>query len=104
MSARLGSHGLKLGWECAHILKAYQEKRTDKDLEERPILLVSVLDDAARTALVVNEPELSTLCTGMAREVEEMAEDYENPTAAQLAIILKLTKAFELAKCRTLVS
>ena len=34
----------------------------------------------------------------MARQVEEMAERYENPTDAGVATIQKLTKAFELAK------
>jgi hypothetical protein len=34
----------------------------------------------------------------MAREVEEMAEKYEDPTEQSLGTIRKLTKAFELAK------
>lgn len=98
MAARLDSHGLKLGWVCNLILKAYEEKRIDKELEERLLILVSVLEDASRTARVLGEPELSQICTQMARQVEEMAENYENPTEAQQATIQKLTKAFELAK------
>jgi len=57
-----------------------------------------VLEDAARTARVLGEPELAQICTQMARQVEEMAENYENPTDAQASTIRKLTKAFELAK------
>jgi hypothetical protein len=34
----------------------------------------------------------------MAREVEEMAEKYQEPSDHQLSTIRKLTKAFELAK------
>ena len=98
MAARLDSQGLKLGWICGLILKAYDDKRIDKELEERLLILVSVLEDAARTARVLGEPELSQICTQMARQVEEMAENYENPTEAQHATIQKLTKAFELAK------
>jgi DNA-binding response OmpR family regulator len=98
MAARLDSHGLKLGWVCNLILKAYEEKRIDKELEERLLILVSVLEDAARTARVLGEPELSQICTQMARQVEEMAENYENPTDSQRSTIQKLTKAFELAK------
>jgi len=98
MAARLDSHGLKLGWICNLILKAYEEKRIDKELEERLLILVSVLEDAARTARVLGEPELAQICTQMARQVEEMAENYENPTDAQASTIRKLTKAFELAK------
>lgn len=98
MAARLDSHGLKLGWICGLILKAYEEKRIDKEVEERLLILVSVLEDAARTARVLGEPELAQICTQMAREVEEMAEKYENPTDHELGTIRKLTKAFEMAK------
>jgi DNA-binding response OmpR family regulator len=98
MAARLDSHGLKLGWVCAHILKAYQEKRIDKELEERLLILVSVLEDAARTAQSLGEKELAQICSQMARQVEEMAENYEDPTSLQLGTITKLTRAFELAK------
>jgi DNA-binding response OmpR family regulator len=98
MAARLDSHGLKLGWVCAHILKAYQEKRIDKELEERLLILVGVLEDAGRTAHALGQPDLSQICIQMARNVEEMAEQYEDPTSLQLATIQKLTKAFELAK------
>lgn len=98
MAARLDSHGLKLGWICSLILKAYEEKRIDKEVEERLLILVSVLEDAARTARVLGEPELSQICTQMAREVEEMAEKYENPSDHELGTLRKLTKAFELAK------
>ena len=98
MAARLDSHGLKLGWVCGHILKAYQEKRIDKELHERLLILVGVLEDAGRTAHALGQPDLSQICIQMARQVEEMAENYEDPTSLQLATIEKLTKAFELAK------
>ena len=98
MAARLDSHGLKLGWVCAHILKAYQEKRIDQELHERLLILVGVLEDAGRTAQALGQPDLSQICIQMARQVEEMAETYENPTSLQLGTIEKLTKAFELAK------
>lgn len=98
MAARLDSHGLKLGWVCNLILKSYEEQRIDKELEERILILVSVLEDASRTARAIGEPELADICTQMARQVEEMAECYQNPTTEQLGTIRKLTKAFELAK------
>ncbi|MGE4062711.1 MAG: response regulator transcription factor [Rhodospirillaceae bacterium] len=98
MAARLDSHGLKLGWICGLILKAYEEKNINKELEERVLILVSVLEDAARTARVLGEPELAQICTQMAREVEELAEKYQDPTEHQIATLRKLTKAFEMAK------
>lgn len=98
MSARLDSHGLKLGLVCGHILKAYEENRIDKELKERLLILGGVLEDAARTARAIGQPDLVKICTRMARQVEEMAEHYEHPTSPQLETIQKLTKAFELAK------
>ena len=98
MVARLDSHGLKLGWICGLILKSYEDKTINKELEERILVLVSVLEDAGRTARVLGEPELAQICTLMAREVEEMAEKYQEPTDHHLSTIRKLTKAFELAK------
>jgi DNA-binding response OmpR family regulator len=98
MVARLDSHGLKLGWICGLILKSYEDKTINKELEERILVLVSVLEDAGRTARVLGEPELAQICTQMAREVEEMAEKYQEPTDHHLSTIRKLTKAFELAK------
>jgi len=98
MAARLDSHGLKLGWVCNLILKSYDEKRIDKELEDRILILVSVLEDASRTARAIGEPELANICNQMARQVEEMAENYQSPTDNQLSTIRKLTKAFELAK------
>jgi len=98
MVARLDSHGLKLGWVCGHILKSYEEIRIDSKLKDLLLILVEVLEDAAHTARSIGEPDLVHICTRMARQVEEMAETYENPTLPQLETIRKLTKAFELAK------
>lgn len=98
MAARLDSHGLKLGYICNLILKAYEENRIDKELEDRLLILVSVLEDAGRTARVLGEPELAQICTQMARQVEELAEKYDTPSETALGTIRKLTKAFEMAK------
>ena len=98
MAARLDSHGLKLGYICNLILKGYEENRIDKELEERLLILVSVLEDAGRTARVLGEPELAQICTQMARQVEELAEKYDTPSDSTLDTIRKLTKAFEMAK------
>ncbi len=98
MAARLDSNGLKLAWVCGTILKAYQEKRIDPALHEQLLVLVSVLEDAGRTAHALREPDLSAICIQMARQVEEMAEEYENPTSLQLGTIEKLSKAFEMAR------
>ncbi|MCC6912146.1 MAG: hypothetical protein IT566_00475, partial [Rhodospirillaceae bacterium] len=98
MAARLDSNGLKLAWVCGTILKAYQEKRIDPALHEQILVLVGVLEDAGRTAHALREPDLSAICIQMARQVEEMAEEYANPTSLQLGTIEKLSKAFDMAR------
>ena len=98
MSARLDSHGLKLGWVCGKILKAYHEKHVDGELGANLLTLVGVLEGAARAAGALGDPDLSRICTTMAREVGEVAECYQNPTSLQISVIHKLTVAFELAK------
>ncbi len=97
-ASRLDSHGLKLGYFCNLILKAYEENKVDKEVEERLLILVGVLEDASRTAKAIGEPDLAGLCVQLARQVEEMAERYQNPTESEVSTLRKLTKAFELAK------
>ena len=59
---------------------------------------MGVLEDASRTAKAIGEPDLAGLCIQLARQVEEMAERYQNPTEAEIGTLRKLTKAFDLAK------
>lgn len=101
MASRLDSHGLKLGYICNLILKAYEEKKVDKQVHDNLLVLVSVLEDAGRTAKILGEPDLADICTNLARQVEELAETYENPPATGLATLRKLVRAFELAKQST---
>lgn len=101
MAARLDSHGLKLGYICNLILKAYEDKRVEKDVHDNLLVLVSVLEDAARTAKILGEPDLADICTDLARQVEELAEQYTDPPASGLATLRKLTRAFDLAKQST---
>jgi len=101
MAAKLDSHGMRLGYVCNLILKAYEEKNVKKEVEENLLVLVGVLEDASKTAKGIGETEMATLCIDLARQVEELAEKYENPEDKDLALIRKLTKAFELAKQKT---
>ncbi len=101
MAAKLDSHGMRLGYVCNLILKAYEEKNVTKEVEENLLVLVGVLEDASKTAKGIGESELAALCIDLARQVEELAEKYENPDDKDLGLIKKLTKAFEMAKKNT---
>lgn len=98
MASKLDSHGLRLGYVCNLILKAYDEKNVNKEVEENLLVLVGILEDASKTAKGLGEMELSSICVDLARQVEEMAEKYEEPTDKDIELIRKLTKAFEMAK------
>jgi DNA-binding response OmpR family regulator len=101
MTARLDSHGLKLGYICNQILKAYEEHKITKEIHEQILVLVSVLEDAGSTSKLIGEPELADICNNMARQVEELAESYEDATPEMLGTLRKLTRAFDLAKQTT---
>lgn len=101
MASRLDSHGLKLSYICNLILKAYEENRIDKEVHDNLLVLVSVLEDAARTAKIIGEPDLADICVDLARQVEELAESYQDPPDSGLATLRKLTRAFDLAKQST---
>ncbi|MBT4739568.1 MAG: response regulator, partial [Rhodospirillaceae bacterium] len=69
MAAKLDSHGLRLGYVCNLLLKAYNEKAITKEVEDNLIVLVSVLEDAGKTAKGIGEAELSAICIDLARQV-----------------------------------
>ncbi len=98
MAAKLDSHGLRLGYVCNLLLKAYEEKNITSEVEENLLVLVEVLEDASKTAKGIGEAELAGICIDLARQVEEMAERYKEPNDKDIGLIKKLTKAFEMAK------
>ena len=97
-SAQLDSHGLRLGYVCNLILKAYDEKKVTSKVKDNLLTLVHCLEEAGKSAKIIGERELADICTTFARQVEELAEDYQNPTDRGLGLIRKLTKAFAMAK------
>jgi len=101
MTARLDSHGLKLGYVCNQILKAYEGKNVTKETHDQLLVLVSVLGDAGGTAKLIGEPELAEICNTLSHDVEELADTYETATDTQLGTLRKLTRAFALAKQST---
>lgn len=100
-TAQLDSHGMRLGYVCNLILKAYDENAITAKVEDNLLTLVGCLEEAGKTAGMIGEQELSEICINFARQVEELAEDYQNPSDRDLDLIRKLTKAFAMAKAAT---
>ncbi len=100
-TAQLDSQGMRLGYVCNVILKAYENGEITPKVEDDILTLVGYLEEADKTAKMIGEHELGEICITFARQVEELAESYENPAPRDLDVIRKLTKAFALAKGAT---
>jgi DNA-binding response OmpR family regulator len=100
-TAQLDSHGTRLGAVCDVILKAYELGKISPKLEDYLLTLVGSLEEAAKTARMIGEGELAEICIDFSRQVEELAEGYQNPAERDLAVIRTLPKAFAMAKGAT---
>ena len=98
MASRLDSYGLKLIYHCNFVLKAYDEKKVEKEVRENLLISVSVLEEAAQIAKILGESKLAEVCIGLARQVEEVSEVYQTPTDAGMANLRQLSQAFAAAK------
>jgi len=93
LQARLDSHSLRLGFVCNQILEAYRTKNVTPDVQEKLKGLVAVLDDAAKTAERLEEQDLARLCGALSSDVAAITGRYTSPTAKDLELIQKLSKA-----------
>jgi|GEM_PF-658165 len=93
LHARLDSNSYRLGFVCHIIIDAYETKTITPDVKDKILVLVDVLRDAAKTAERINEGELGLLCGSLAKQVEEIAERYDNPSERDIKMIQKLTRA-----------
>jgi CRP/FNR family transcriptional regulator, cyclic AMP receptor protein len=93
LHARLDSNSYRLGFVCAIIMDAYQNNQITPDVKDKILVLVDVLHDAAKTAERINQSELGLLCGSLGKQVEEIAERYDNPSERDIKVIQKLTRA-----------
>jgi len=93
LQARLDSHGLRLGFVCNLILEAYKAKNVTPELQEKLLVVVDVLRDAAKTAERLEERELALLCGSLSGDVTAIAGRYAAATDKDLDLIQKLSKA-----------
>jgi DNA-binding NarL/FixJ family response regulator len=93
LQARLDSHGLRLGFVCNLILEAYRAGNVTPDIQAKLQVLVDVLKDAAKTAERIEEHQLAVLCGSLSGDVAAIAARYTAPTARDLDLIQKLSKA-----------
>ncbi len=97
-TAQLDSQGLRMGYVCNLILKAYDENMVDADVEKNLLVLAQCLEEAAQAAGEIGEPDLADICKKMCREIEDLSEEYQTPDERSLTLIRTLTKAFDMAK------
>jgi CRP-like cAMP-binding protein/DNA-binding response OmpR family regulator len=97
LHARLDSHSYRLGFVCNLLIDSYHNNNITPETKDQLLVLVDVLRDAAKTAERIEEHELGLICGSLSKEVEAMAERYQNPTDRDLKLIQKLTRAVMLA-------
>jgi CRP/FNR family transcriptional regulator, cyclic AMP receptor protein len=93
LHARLDSNSYRLGFVCTIIMDAYENNQITPDVKDKILVLVDVLRDAAKTAERINQSELGLLCGSLGKQVEEIAERYDNPSERDIKVIQKLTRA-----------
>jgi len=93
LQGRMDSHGYRLGFVCQLIIDAYEKKNVTPEVKEKILALADVLKDAAKTAHRLGETELTLLCGSLTKQVATIAEHYETPTDADVALLHKINKA-----------
>ena len=97
LQARLDSHGLRMGFVSNLILEAFKTKNIAPEIRDKILALADVLKDAAKTAERLEERDLAILCGSLSADVMAIAERYLAPTAKDIDLIEKLSKAVVLA-------
>jgi DNA-binding response OmpR family regulator len=93
LHGRLDSDGYRLGFVCNIIITAYESGNITPEVKSKLITLAEVLTDAARTAHRLKEVELAMLCGSLTSQVTAIAERYQSPTEADIALLHKINKA-----------
>jgi CRP-like cAMP-binding protein/DNA-binding response OmpR family regulator len=93
LQGRLDSHGYRLGFVGRLIIDAYDGNKITPDIKEKIMALADVLRDAAKTAQRLGETELTLLCGSLTKQVTAIADHYNTPTQADLALLRKINKA-----------
>ena len=75
------------------ILEAYKAGKVTADVEEKPLALVDLLRDEAKTAERLEERELAVLCGSLSGDVAAIATHYMAPSDKDIALIQKLSRA-----------
>jgi CRP-like cAMP-binding protein len=89
----LDSDGYRLGFVCNLIITAYDSGQITPEVLEHLQVLANVLTDAARTAQRLKETELAMLCGSLITQVTAIAQRYQSPTPADMALLHKINKA-----------
>lgn len=97
-AAQLEGISYKLGHLCKSIIKAYEVKRPQNEIDKVLGVLRSSLNKAAVTATKGNEPGLAEICTGFSKKIEEVCHEDNRPTDQELKLLKTLTRAYQMAR------
>lgn len=98
MAARLDSEGRKLAWACHRIIRAYEEGRVEKEVEELLLTVVRTLKDAADVATTLRKRELRKVAADLAAQLESSCKHFDALTEQELSVLRKLAKSYQEAQ------
>lgn len=97
LQAQLDSQSFRLGEVCERLVQAYDNAAITAEVQADLMTLADVLRDASGVAEKLKDTSLSQLCNSLAKNVDGIADHYDDPTSAEIDLIRKITQAFKMA-------
>jgi len=97
LQAQLDSQSFRLGEVCERLVQSYETHMIGEEVQTDLLTLAGVLRDASKVAEKLKDAQLSQLCLSLAKNVDGIADHYDEPSSAEIDLIRKVTAAFSLA-------
>jgi DNA-binding response OmpR family regulator len=97
LQAQLDSQSFRLGEICERLVQSYETHMIGEEVQTDLLTLAGVLRVASKVAEKLKDAQLSQLCLSLAKNVDGIADHYDEPSSAEIDLIRKVTAAFSLA-------
>lgn len=97
LQAQLDSQSFRLGEVCVRLVQSYETHMIGEEVLTDLLTLAGVLRGASKVAEKLKDAQLSQLCLSLAKNVDGIADHYDEPSSAEIDLIRKVTAAFSLA-------
>ena len=97
LQAQLDSQSFRLGEVCVRLVQSYETHMIGEEVLTDLLTLAGVFRGASKVAEKLKDAQLSQLCLSLAKNVDGIADHYDEPSSAEIDLIRKVTAAFSLA-------